>query len=113
MAWVYRYVAGIDAIPEAPGFREIAIHPRLDSRITSARGEYDSVYGKIVSDWNGTPNGPFHLKVTIPPNTSANVFLPATAGASVTESGKPVAALAESGSYVVQIGSGSYEFEVK
>ncbi|MGP0083566.1 MAG: alpha-L-rhamnosidase C-terminal domain-containing protein [Steroidobacteraceae bacterium] len=29
------------------------MHPRLDSRITSARGEYDSVYGKIVSDWNG------------------------------------------------------------
>jgi alpha-L-rhamnosidase len=113
MAWVYRYVAGIDAIPDAPGFREIVIHPRLDSRITSARGEYDSVYGKIVSDWNGIPSGPFHLKVTIPPNTSANVFLPATAGALVTESGKSVAARAESGSYIVQIGSGSYEFEVK
>src|SRR5207253_2567508 len=27
VAWVYRYVAGIDAAPDAPGFREIVIHP--------------------------------------------------------------------------------------
>ncbi|HZQ94640.1 MAG TPA: family 78 glycoside hydrolase catalytic domain [Candidatus Sulfotelmatobacter sp.] len=113
IAWVYRYVAGIDATPDAPGFREIIIHPHLDSRMPSARAEYDSVYGKIVSDWRGSASGPFALRVTIPPNTTAKIFLPVVSGARVTESGNPVEGQAESGSYLVQVGSGTYNFEVK
>jgi alpha-L-rhamnosidase len=113
IAWVYRYAAGIDTTPDSPGFKEIMIHPHLGARMTSARAEYESIYGKIVSDWKGTPAGPFFLRVTIPANTSARVFLPATAGAHVTEDGNPVSAQAENGSYVIQVGSGSYDFEVK
>ena len=113
IAWVYRYAAGIDTTPNSPGFKEIVIHPHLDSRMTSARAEYDSIYGKIISDWKGSPAGPFSLKVTIPPNTSAKVFLPIVSGANFTEDGKPVEAQPENGSNVIQIGSGSYAFEVK
>ncbi|MGA8442317.1 MAG: family 78 glycoside hydrolase catalytic domain [Candidatus Sulfotelmatobacter sp.] len=113
IAWVYRYAAGIDTLPNSPGFKEIVIHPHLDARMTSARAEYDSIYGKIISDWKGTPTGPFSLSVTIPANTSARVFLPAIAGAHLTEGGNPVESRAENGSYVVQIGAGSYNFEVK
>jgi len=113
MAWVYRYAAGIDATPDSPGFKEIVIHPHLDARMSAARLEYDSIYGKIVSDWKGTPAGPFLLRLTIPANTSAKVFLPAIAGAHLMEDGNPVEAQAEKGSYVVRVGSGSYNFEVK
>ncbi len=113
IAWVYRYAAGIDTTPDSPGFKEIVVHPHLDARMTSARAEYESIYGKIISDWKGTPAGPFSLSVTIPANTSAKVFLPAFAGAHLTEGGNPVESQAENGSYVVQIGSGSYDFEVK
>jgi len=113
IAWVYRYVAGIDTSPNSPGFKEIVIHPHLDARMTSARAEYDSIYGKIISDWRGTSTGPFSLSVTIPANTSARIFLPTIEGAHVTEGGNPVESHAENGSYVIQIGSGSYSFEVK
>jgi alpha-L-rhamnosidase len=113
IAWVYRYAAGIDTAPDSPGFKEIVIHPHLDAHMTSARAEYDSIYGKIISDWNAAPAGPFSLRVTIPANTSAKVFLPAMAGAHLTESGNPVEAKEEHGSYVVGVGSGSYSFEVK
>ncbi len=113
MAWVYRYVAGIDTAPDAPGFKKIIIRPRLDGRMKQARGEYDSVHGKIVSDWSGTKEGPFSLKVTVPANTTAKVYLPAVPNSQVTESGKPVTARTESGSYVVEVGSGSYAFQVK
>jgi alpha-L-rhamnosidase len=113
IAWVYRYAAGIDTLPSSPAFEEIVIHPHLDARMTSVRAEYDSVHGKIVSDWKGTPEGPFSLKVKIPANTSAKVFLPAIAGAHLTEGGNPVDTQQESGSYVIHIGSGSYNFEVK
>jgi alpha-L-rhamnosidase len=113
IAWVYRYAAGIDTTLDSPGFKEIVVHPHLDSRITSARAQYDSVYGRIVSDWKGTAAGPFVLRVTIPANTSAKVFLPAFTGALLTEDGAPVAAQPEDGSYVVRVGAGSYNFEVK
>jgi alpha-L-rhamnosidase len=113
IAWVYRYAAGIDTTTDAPGFKEIIVHPHLDAQMISARAEYESVYGKIVSDWNGTPAGPFSLKVTIPANTSAKIFLPVIAGAHVTQNGSGVDAQQESGSYVIQIGSGSYRFEVR
>ena len=113
VAWVYRYAAGIDTLPNSPGFKEIVIHPHLDSRMTAARAEYDSIYGKIISDWKGTDAGPFSLSVTVPANTSAKVFLPAIAGAQLTEDGNPVDAQPERGSYVVTVGSGSYKFDVK
>ena len=89
VAWIYRYVAGIDTEASGPGFREIVIHPRTGGPITHARGEYDSVYGKIVSDWT-TEGGALKLRVTIPPNTRATIYLPTR-----TE----------------KVGSGSYEFE--
>jgi alpha-L-rhamnosidase len=113
IAWVYRYAAGVDTAVDSPGFKEIVIHPHLDSRMTAARAEYDSIYGKIVSDWKGTAAGPFSLQVTIPANTSATVFLPAIAGAHLTQDGNPFNAQAEKGSYAIRIGSGSYTFDVK
>jgi alpha-L-rhamnosidase len=113
IAWVYRYAAGIDTLPNSPGFKEIVVHPHLDSRLTSARAEYDSVYGKIISDWSGTPAGPFSLKVTVPANTSARVILPAIAGARLTEGGNSLDAHPAGGSYMVRVGAGSYSFEVK
>lgn len=113
MAWVYRYAAGIDTTTAAPGFKEIVIHPHLDSRMTAVRAEYDSVYGTIVSDWHGTPAGPFSFRATIPANTSAKIFLPAIAGAHVTEDGNPMTTESENGAQVVRVGSGTYNFEVK
>ena len=113
VAWVYRYAAGIDTSVSRPGFKEIVIHPHLDSKMSSARAAYDSVYGKIVSDWKGTPSGPFSLNVTIPPNTLASVFLPAIGDSRVTESGNPIKTRPEGGALVVRIGSGTYNFEVK
>jgi len=113
IAWVYRYAAGIDTTAESPGFREIVIHPHPDSRMSSARAEYESVYGKIVSDWKGGVDGPFSLHVTIPANTSAKVYLPAIAGTHLTEDGNSVNVPPELGSYVLRVGSGSYDFEMK
>jgi alpha-L-rhamnosidase len=110
---VYGFAAGIVATLNSHGFKNICIHPELGRRMTSARAEYESIYGKIVSDWTGSPAGPFRLKVTVPANTSARVFLPAITGAHLTEDGNPVETQPEDGSYVVRVGSGSYNFELK
>ncbi len=113
IAWVYRYSAGIDATPDAPGFKQIVVHPRVDSQLPSVRAEYESEYGKIISDWKGTSAGPFSLHVTIPANTSARIYLPSIPGTKVTEGGNAVDAQSEAGTSVVRVGSGTYDFEVK
>ncbi len=113
VAWAYRNVAGIDTDYSSPAFRQIVIHPRLDDRITQARGEYDSVYGKIVSDWKGTKTGPFTLNVQIPANTSAKVYLPHIANSKLLESGKSVKSTESEGSDVVEVGSGNYNFQIR
>lgn len=89
------------------------MHPHLDARMPSAQGEYESVYGKISSAWNAPANGPYTLRVTIPPNAHATVFLPLVSGKRVAESGNPVEGRAQGTSYVIRVGSGTYNFEVK
>ncbi|HZC22955.1 MAG TPA: alpha-L-rhamnosidase C-terminal domain-containing protein [Candidatus Binatia bacterium] len=113
MAWVYRSVAGIDTSTNGAGYREIVVHPLLDPRLTHARGEYDSVYGRIVSDWNSKPGKSFSINLTIPANTRAKVYLPAIPNARVIEDKHPVDATPQAGSLMVQLGSGSYHLEVR
>jgi alpha-L-rhamnosidase len=113
MAWVYRYAAGIDTSLAGPGFKQIIIHPHLDTTMTSAKGEYDSVYGKISTDWTNAPSGVFKLKISIPANTSAEVYLPSKGNASIFEGGKKIDAEIKDGSIFVHVGSGVYDFEVK
>jgi alpha-L-rhamnosidase len=113
MAWVYRSVAGIDTNVEGAGYREIVVHPVLDPRLTHARGEYDSVYGRIVSDWNAKPGEALTLDLTIPANTRAKVYLPAFSHATLIVDNQPVHARSQAGSLIVKLGSGSYHLEVR
>ncbi len=113
VAWIYQCVAGIDTSLTGPGFHQIVIHPRPDTRITQAHGEYDSAYGRITTEWQGTPQGPITLSVTIPANTTARILLPATPHTSVREDGKPVKTEEVAGNHVLEVGSGTYRLEVK
>jgi alpha-L-rhamnosidase len=87
--------------------------------VTWARASYDSIRGKIVSDWK-RDGEKFTLKVTIPANTTATVFIPAKSTIGFTESGKPpeqssgVKFLRQENDRVVfAIESGNYMFESK
>jgi alpha-L-rhamnosidase len=111
VAWVYRYVAGIDTTVDAPGFKKIIVRPHIDPRLTFAKGEYDSVYGKVSSEWSTASEGQFELRVRIPANTTADIYLPATFGSSAFQDGKKLNLRAD-GFFVVHVGSGMYHFEV-
>ena len=112
VAWVYRDVAGIDAVPSAPGFHEILIHPRLDAGMPHARAEYDSVYGRIISDWSRQPGAPFQLRITIPPNTTSRVVLPDIPNGVVSLDGKAVETKLEREGNVLETGSGTWLISV-
>ncbi|HEU5122908.1 MAG TPA: family 78 glycoside hydrolase catalytic domain [Verrucomicrobiae bacterium] len=114
--WFYKDVAGIDSDPEGPGFQKIIIRPQPAGDLTWARASYDSIHGKIVSDWK-RENGQFILKIRIPANTTATVFLPAKSLDSITESGRPAGQSEgvkflrqENGRAIFAIGSGEYNF---
>lgn len=113
-AWFYRALAGIR--PDAPGFKRIRIQPQIVGDLTWARGSYESIHGRIVSDWKRA-NGSLTLNVTIPANTTATIYVPTSDAARVTEGGKTAAEAkgvrflrAEAGAAVYEVGGGSYRF---
>jgi len=73
MAWVYRRAAGIDTDTEGAGYKHLVIKPHFDAALPQLHVEYDSAYGTVISDWQQKTHT---FTVTIPPNTTASVFLP-------------------------------------
>jgi alpha-L-rhamnosidase len=110
--YLYGAVCGIDS--KDPGFRTVMIRPETVGNLLHARGEYDSIRGKIVSAWKKGANGTLSLTVEIPANVTATVFVPAGDSATITLDGKPaVPTRKEPGRAVFEIGSGKYMFTVK
>jgi len=111
MEWFYAGLAGIKQSPASVAFNKIEIKPQSVGDITSAKANYHSVYGNIVSDWK--KNGKqFELNVEIPVNTTATIYLPASKNSIIKESGKIVKAGYVDGKAVIKIGSGKYNFKV-
>ncbi len=107
--WFYRSLLGINAA--APGFEKIIIKPQPAGDLKWAKGSYNSVSGKIESDWkiDGTN---FLLNVSIPGNTQATIYIPSKENAFITESGNTVHAIRyEKGYAIVEVGSGDYSFK--
>jgi hypothetical protein len=116
--WFYHDLAGVGIDPSVPGFKKIVIKPATPGDLTWVKASYNSIYGKIESHWT-LANGKLTLSVAIPANTTAVVYVPAKAGAQVTENGKPgdqalgVKFLrSEDGANVYEIASGRYKFSV-
>ncbi|SPE30115.1 hypothetical protein SBA6_1210006 [Candidatus Sulfopaludibacter sp. SbA6] len=80
---------GIRSDPENPGLEHIVIHPYPAGDLTFVKASHQSMH--ISSSWKRTA-GKFTLDVTVPPNTTATVWLPAKDAAAVTEAGHPVRA---------------------
>jgi alpha-L-rhamnosidase len=108
--WMYEYLAGIRADPEQPGFRHALIHPYPAGDLTFVKASHKSMYGTVASSWK-RDKGQFTLDVTVPPNTTATVWVPAKDPAGVTESGRRMKpARTEVGYAVFEVASGSYAF---
>jgi alpha-L-rhamnosidase len=113
--WFYSGLLGIRS--DAPGFRKIVIAPQPMGDLTWAKGHYDSIYGRIVSDWKRDANQ-LTMDITIPVNTTATIYVPTRNEAGVTESDKPVTEtrgvkfLRVEGKHAVYaVGSGVYQFK--
>jgi alpha-L-rhamnosidase len=116
--WLYSGLGGIRPAAGSVAFDKIDIRPEPVGDVSSARASHQSPYGLIATHWKKSANG-FDLTVTIPANTTATIYLPATASARITEGSQPLEQHPElqslgfaEGRARVQVGSGTYHFEV-
>ena len=114
--WLFSGLGGIRSDPTVVGFKKIIIKPAVVGNLTWATVRYDSIRGRIVSSWKRDGDR-FLLRVTIPPNNTATVFMPADNAGVMTESGRPVAQAKgvtfvrrANGATVYEIVSGTYNF---
>ncbi len=117
MEWFYEDLAGLGIDPASPGFKNTIIRPQPVGDVTWAEASHQSPYGLIKVRWEH-PDGKFVLKITVPANSRATVFMPVKATGMVREGGI-VAAKATGVKYLSRQGerdefsleSGSYVFE--
>ena len=82
--WFYSNIGGIHL--KKDGFQEIIIKPKLGGGLKFAKTTYNSINGKIVSNWKINKNKFFH-EIEIPINTRAIVYIPAISLDSIFECG--------------------------
>ncbi|HEY0679123.1 MAG TPA: family 78 glycoside hydrolase catalytic domain [Chitinophagaceae bacterium] len=119
MEWFYTGLAGISQHDTSIAFKQIEFRPQPVGNITSATASYVSLYGTIGSEWK-KDNRIFVLKVVVPPNTTATVYLPANNDARILESDRIVNGRSDlkirerkNGTAIIHIGSGTYTFKVE
>ncbi len=115
--WFYGDLAGITCDPAAPGFKRIIVRPQPVGDLTWVNASYDSIRGRIASEWKRQA-GRFTLKVTIPANASAIVYVPCRPDGQVTENGRPAEDASgvlrhrrEGDRMMYEVGSGVYTFQ--
>ncbi len=107
--WLYSGIGGI--IPEEPGFKKIIIKPLIGGRLNYAKASYFSIYGKISSEWE-VKNEKFSLKVCIPVNTSAKIFVSKLQTQKLIRKPNEYELVEENERFFVfNVGSGEYSFE--
>ncbi len=92
-AWFYHGLAGINASPDAPGYKHVILRPQflVDEKLTSVKASHRSPQGTITSSWKADGKM-IQWHVELPPNTTASVHFPDQA--------------------VQEIGSGSVDFKI-
>jgi alpha-L-rhamnosidase len=115
--WFYETLAGIQLDLSSRGEDRLVIRPAIVGDISWAEASYDSIVGHIACRWERSDNA-FTMSVEIPFNTTANVYLPASADAELTEGGRPIANAADvrlksqdSQVAILDVGAGRYFFQ--
>ncbi len=109
VGWFMSYLAGVRADPRGPGFERFSVKPLPVGDLTWAKASIKSVRGPISSSWTWNRNR-FGLKVTVPPNSHATVWVPTTDAERVRETGGAEPVAREKDWVVYAVGSGDYEF---
>ncbi|MBW4085726.1 glycoside hydrolase family 78 protein [Paenibacillus sp. S150] len=115
--FLYRHVAGIELDEAFPGYKKFMIRPQPGGDLTSAAAVLETMYGRIRSEWSIGADQ-IEVSVSVPPNTSAVLYLPNAVLDRVLESNVKLeqAAGVHSAQQLEQevqimLGSGGYSFK--
>lgn len=120
-SWMYNYSLGIQRDPMQPGFKHFILQPTPDpdGKMTFAKGYYDSMYGRIASEWKIEKKGTRYL-LEVPANTTATLYLKANDIKKIKERGKKIKKAkgieslgVDKARFTFELQSGRYEFFVK
>lgn len=119
VVWLYRHLAGVQIDPAQPGYQHLIVRPLPVAGVTHASFYTTTLRGRVGAAWERKP-GEFHLRLTVPPNSTATAWLPARADAEISEGAK-LARQAEGvnwlrrepGHEVWAVASGEYDFTVR
>jgi alpha-L-rhamnosidase len=107
--------AGIAA--DDPGWKRIRVRPTPGGGLAWVRARYESIRGPVGVEWR-LEGKKLTVRLTIPANTSARVYVPAASPAGVTEGGREASRSPSvrfvrmlDGYAVFDVGGGSYAFE--
>ncbi|MBB2947243.1 alpha-L-rhamnosidase [Actinoplanes lutulentus] len=107
--WFHAGLAGIRAAEGTVAYRELVIQPKVVGDLTFVRGSYVTPQGTARSEWKRDGNR-LKLTATIPPNTTAQVWVP-TLGGRVARTPRRATFLRLDGGYAVyQVPSGTYHW---
>lgn len=119
MEWLYSGLLGIRSAEDGLAFKSIEIRPAIIAGLPAASGRYDSPYGPIEVAWSQLADE-LEMKVCIPPNTQARIYVPHRQGSQPTEGGREVSesqgieyAGEEGNQSVFKVGSGTYVFKTE
>jgi len=115
-AWLYAVVAGLDVDSAQPAYKHMLVRPRPGGGLTRARARLRTMYGLAESGWR-IRNGRLELTVTVPPNATATIHMPAAEVKEVKEGRKPAARAPgvkakgwRGGCAIFETGAGRYVF---
>ena len=115
-AWFYKALGGIKPDPAQPGFKNILLKPNFVEDLDQFSAEHDGPYGKIISSWEKDGKSIIY-KITIPPNSSATVWLRGENvlldGEKIEENEHAKVISQNNGESAIQMESGSYKFNIE
>ncbi len=108
--WMYARIGAIDLAETEPGFARFVVRPVVAAGLDHAKASLDSMHGRIETQWTHQ-DGAMTLRVLVPANTSADIYLP---GEIVTSNiaEKPEVQW-QDGWCKVQVPAGQYEVQCK
>jgi alpha-L-rhamnosidase len=117
IVWFYRVLAGMNADPSQPGYRNIIFKPQPAGDVRFASYSNETPFGTAAIKWKKEAEA-FKLDIHVPVGSTATVYMPASNAKQVKESGTEIKGKSavrfqkmENGYAIFTVGSGDYSFD--
>jgi alpha-L-rhamnosidase len=85
--WVYRNVAGLAPVVNAPAYRKVVVAPKPAAGFSFAEASIDTRFGNLAIRWDVQQSGDLAIKLEVPFGSEAALELPATGISEITIDG--------------------------